>query len=740
MKYMNKFFGAEPQKNILCNRYFIWLVFLASIQPDLLIQKSIVITLFNLVTIGACGLVCLDIIIQKAFKPKLSVALVLAIQLALVFSTVLNHGNFSYSVKKMLMIMAVVMLTHKNLKINASQFLRDLYWLMFGCICIHFVTLLLFPDGMYYSTYEYMNTQVNYLKHWFLSTGNNFVLFVLPTMFLDRLRLRDAGKKIDVQTLLLWFIGFFGMIKSHAATSLAACALFVIFVLLIEWKNIPTPPFWAYVLFGVGLFAMLVYGDLGGLVGKLLGIGELTFTGRTTMWKNASEWVAKSPIFGYGLEYEKVLIEKLGGSNVMTHCHNLYMDLFYRSGLVGLGLFLATMVLCGFAIAKRKNHPMAKVMAFTLFMYLGILFQMEAYFNMAFFYVLVMFAFHTEDWADTFLAEKIDPDKKVTVYVCETVYHVMLATLLLRGENNLIICTTHEKKNMENFRNLRTKAIPEAHFLMRFRNSRKENLGLEMLEDRRILRRLQEQHGFRDFDLVNFAWSVNSIDRSSALYYKKCRSAIFFEEGAMGSIGVPQSKHKLLVKQLLGIPVRYHGDGKLQAVYVQNPELYGARFGDKLRSFELRSLMTDSQVGSRIVALFMDEEKAGKMADINGKSIIFTQPLSEDGYISEDRKVEIYSAICKWFDSDQTILKIHPRDTADYASVKANVLRETFPGELFDLLGIRFDAAVGICTSAVNNVDAAHPVNLNPDFLKDTHFDAEEMADLFEKNGVLKSQ
>ena len=60
MKYMNKFLGEEPKKNILCNRYFIWLVFLASIQPDLLIQKSIVITLFNLVTIGACGLICLD--------------------------------------------------------------------------------------------------------------------------------------------------------------------------------------------------------------------------------------------------------------------------------------------------------------------------------------------------------------------------------------------------------------------------------------------------------------------------------------------------------------------------------------------------------------------------------------------------------------------------------------------------------------------------------------------------------
>ncbi len=740
MKYMNKFFGAEPQKNILCNRYFIWLVFLASIQPDLLIQKSIVTNFFSAVTIFACGCICLDILARRAFKPNVAISLVLAIQLALIFSTVLNHGNFTFSVKKMLMIMAVVMLTHKNLKINARGFIRDIYWLLFVCISIHFVTLLLFPTGIYTSYYEIYNQMIPYLRHWFLSTGNNYVIFVLPAFFLDRLRLRDEGKRTDVYSLLLWFMGFFGMLKSSASTSLAACFLFVVFVLIIEWKNIPMPPFWTYVLFGVALFAMLVYGNLGGIVGELLGVGPIDFTGRTRIWAKASEWAAQSPIFGYGLEYQKLLIEKMGGNNVATHCHNLYMDLFYRSGLVGLGLFLATLVLCGFSIAKRKDHPMSKLIGFTLFLYLGILFQMEAYFNLTLFYILVMFAFHTEDWTASFLSENIDPDKKVTVYICETVYHVMLATLLLRGEDNLILCTTHEKKNMENFRKLRTKSIPEAYFLMRFRDSRKENLGLEMLEDRRILSTLQEQYGFRNFDLVNFAWSANSIDRSSAYYYKKCRRATFYEEGAMGCIGVPQSKKKLLVKQLLGIPVRFHGDKKLQAVYVQNPDLYDDRFGDKLRSFDLCSLMEDSQVGSRVVGLFMDEEKAEKMSDINGKSIIFTQPLSEDGYISEERKVEIYSVICDWFNSEQTILKIHPRDTSDYAAVKANVLRETFPGELFDVLGVRFDAAVGICTSAVNNVDAAHPVNLNPDFLKDTHFDAEEMADLFEKNGVLKSQ
>lgn len=327
----------------------------------------------------------------------------------------------------------------------------------------------------------------------------------------------------------------------------------------------------------------------------------------------------------------------------------------------------------------------------------------------------------------------------MTIYVCETVYHVMLATLLLRGKDNIIVCTTHEQKNMENFRSLHTAAVPEATFVMRYRDSRKENLGLEMMKDRKILRHLRREYGFKEFDLVNFAWSVNSIDRSSAYYYKKCRKAVFYEEGAMGCISTPQSKKKLLMKKLLGIPIYFHDDAKLEGFHVQNPNLYDSRFTGRIHSFSLRALMEDSPVGSRVVNLFLEGEKAEKLKVMNGRNVVFTQPLSEDGYISTQRKEELYTAICNWFNPERTVLKVHPRDTSEYKAVKATVLRETFPGELFDVLGIRFSAAVGICTSAVNNVSADHPVNLNGNFLKDKAFSAKDMAHQFEKNGVLKN-
>lgn len=724
--------------SVFCQAWFFLIVFFAVLQPDYLVHLGVFVPVFNLINVGAFVLVFADLLLNMPKKPNWGLILIFLVQLTLVFSSVIGKANVTFTIKKLIMITNVTVIAAKNLKRDPVCFVHCLYWMLFGLIGIHVASILLFPGGLYTSYYQYVNMMVPYLKHWFLSSGNNFVLYVLPAFFLDRVRLYHKGKKIDLFSVALYAMGFYGMLNSMAATALAACTLLLVFAFVLEWKRLPMPNLWVYTCIGIAIFVLLVFCDIGGILGGLLGKGDITFGKRDVTWANAVKWLKESPLLGFGYEKEALLIEKLGGNKGATHCHNLYLDLLYRSGILGLGLFLSLLGICGNALRKQKKHPMSLLLSFTLFMYLGILFQMEAYFNLGMFYVLVTFGLCFNQWAPALEPKRTN--KKMTVYVCETVYHVMLATLLLRGQDNIIVCTTHEQKNMENFRNLRTKAIPEAHFLLRFRDSRKENLGLEMLKDRLVLRRLQKKYGFRSFDLVNFAWSVNSIDRSSALYYKKCRRATFFEEGAMGSIGVPQSRKKLLIKKLLGIPVRYHGDEKLQAVYVQNPELYDDRFSDKIHAFSLRSLMEDSRVGQRVISLFMDEEKAAKMVDINGRSIVFTQPLSEDGYIAEERKVAIYKDICEWFGSDRTILKLHPRDTSDYSDARATVLCETFPGELFDVLGVQFDAAVGICTSAVNNVDAAHPVNLNPDFLKDTHFDAGEMADLFEKNGVQKSK
>lgn len=393
-------FHIKPRGSILCQGWLIWLVFLAVIQPDYLISTGIAVDVFNLINLAAFALIVVDFVNQKSFKLDWGIILIFLVQLCLVVSSVLNGANVSYAIKKLLMIVNVTIVTSKNLKTNAARFIEHVYWLLYICIGIHFVTLLLYPNGIFTSYYEYQGEQIPYLKHWFLSTGNNYVLTVLPAFFLDRIRLYRRGKKTDVVSLVLYLMGFFGMFKSMASTSLIACLLFVAFAVLVEWKKIPMPGLKTYAVLGITFFVLLVFADLGNVLGKLLGLGsgQVTFTGRTEIWALATDWIKKQPLLGYGYEREALLISKFGGKNYATHCHNLYLDFCYRTGIVGLALFIVTLFKCSKPLARYKNNAISTVLSFTIFLYLGILFQMEAYFNLNLFYVLLMFGFNIEHW------------------------------------------------------------------------------------------------------------------------------------------------------------------------------------------------------------------------------------------------------------------------------------------------------------------------------------------------------
>lgn len=90
--------------------------------------------------------------------------------------------------------------------------------------------------------------------------------------------------------------------------------------------------------------------------------------------------------------------------------------------------------------------------------------------------------------------------------------------------------------------------------------------------------------------------------------------------------------------------------------------------------------------------------------NLKGKNkILYTQPLSEDGVISEEEKIELYRQIIKNYDEKELIIKKHPREKTDYRVIfpKVEVLDQSFPAELFKLLDIKLKKAITIFSTAV---------------------------------------
>jgi len=61
-----------------------------------------------------------------------------------------------------------------------------------------------------------------------------------------------------------------------------------------------------------------------------------TWGGRTATWQDAWPWVLESPVFGWGPQADRALVDE--------HVHNTYLYALLQSGFVGLGFFLAGLI------------------------------------------------------------------------------------------------------------------------------------------------------------------------------------------------------------------------------------------------------------------------------------------------------------------------------------------------------------------------------------------------------------
>lgn len=82
--------------------------------------------------------------------------------------------------------------------------------------------------------------------------------------------------------------------------------------------------------------------------------------------------------------------------------------------------------------------------------------------------------------------------------------------------------------------------------------------------------------------------------------------------------------------------------------------------------------------------------------------LILTQPLSEDGMISEEEKLEIYRKYILDFGEENTIIKTHPREKTDYRKTFPNamVFDKIVPMQLIRLIGTNFKKVATLSSSS----------------------------------------
>ena len=150
---------------------------------------------------------------------------------------------------------------------------------------------------------------------------------------------------------------------------------------------------------------------------------------------------------------------------------------------------------------------------------------------------------------------------------------------------------------------------------------------------------------------------------------------------------------------------RYDG---VSHIYLLSPDKAPHDIKNKVLELNLGKkwkLLTDGETQNILNVFDVKDDDIEKFSRCN--CILFTQPVSEHGFVSEQKKVAIYRKVIDSYSDYKVIIKKHPRETTNYQDYfDCEVISSSAPFEIYELLGVRFAKAVTLYSSIVYSLSS----------------------------------
>lgn len=272
----------------------------------------------------------------------------------------------------------------------------------------------------------------------------------------------------------------------------------------------------------------------------------------------------------------------------------------------------------------------------------------------------------------------IDIKKDKVVYVSykknEKILNKLLGEKILVDENKLDVSIVKRIKYIKNFRNKYQNLIKKI---------KNEEYILYGLDQYPIANRI-----FYDAKInVIEEGTINYLEYNSKNYKEKIKKLflkIFLLEERNEVLGYGNKVEKIYLTENMCKEIPQGLEKKAEIINLK--ELWNKKSEEEKKI---------------ILNTFNFNEEILKKADKN-TIMLFTQPLSEDNVITEEEKIDLYSKILKKYDNQSIIIKPHPREKTDYSKYFPSyyVMKERYPVEILELVGINIKKAITIFSSA----------------------------------------
>lgn len=267
-------------------------------------------------------------------------------------------------------------------------------------LIVQLITMLLFPNGLY----NIERALVTGKKYWLLGHQNISALFCYPAIYLSYLFCQLKRKRIyKIMSFLVIFLAFFIIFYVWSATSIVG--LFVVTLLVVFDKSLDKGLLFSRVfklknniIYSLALFILFVLQSRGVFYDLILHIlkRDITFTGRTTIWKQCLQQIAGRPLLGMGEAKELWTIFVPVGS-----AHNRFLQVLCTGGIIYFIAFISFMFFVSYKIDKNSKYFSVRLLIYIIFALL-IQMQFESYEESVFWFLFVM-AYNIKCFCNTVL-------------------------------------------------------------------------------------------------------------------------------------------------------------------------------------------------------------------------------------------------------------------------------------------------------------------------------------------------
>lgn len=377
----------ERLENLIYNNpLFCALLFIPFVEPLYFTQFVLIDTIFFYWKLGAMALIIFLWLLRGKVDKVMGCLAVFLLLDCLV--TTVNQGNTAQMYTNAITLLAMAILFKTAAEKGSYQFVRVAAAVFEILILVNLVTIIVYPEGLY--NFEKANA------HYFLGSRNVMMRTIFPGVCFSMLRSKLETDKLGIRAVFITIAAGLSLVLVWSATALFAYMLFCLFLFLF-WKK--GTPGW-FTVKGCYIFAIVIFvaivilrlQELFSFIIEGLMQKDTTFTGRTILWDSAMRYIARSPIWGYGLEYLETIGPKLYKFTSYDSSHNLILDVLYQNGVVGFALLSALFVAAARKVDRGLSAKYRTLFTLCVFCYMTMI-NFEPFINGDMRLIVSMFVF-----------------------------------------------------------------------------------------------------------------------------------------------------------------------------------------------------------------------------------------------------------------------------------------------------------------------------------------------------------